>query len=893
MKCLNWIVVFFGIGAATSPAQQTLPSYPPPAPPAYPSATFVYAPYNLDQPLVQGYLNEFWNNYGMAAGPYEKTGAVTEISNIACCFEWDSMKACWQNENTTSNPTPYSQMMTTLSAGPIGGGSTVVDGIQQNGMEPEGYLWQASGQEMWFQGNPGHAFHFDQEPGYICAVYNEYMWSGNDAFLTKALPMLQAIMTFMLNNAGTGGENSPEGLFLTPTTNGYTGNSNPPPLDNTGLPNDGSIPESGPPTTGGAPSTYMDGVESGYADAWIDADYYTALQDMVELEDAAVAAGIQTADPSLGDECTAALQNYKANYENTFWVSQSGIGRFAGWMDVSGQQHDSGYTYVNLEALARGLGTPEEAYEILTQWLDNPNSAEAILFNPNPGNDPGAHYGSTDPYDLVVAPRTETTRVPNTDWDLWSIPDRNNTDPIPPDREYGYGAEDGGGLVWVNYYDVMARLRYLDADNAYTKLTTLLWRCANDPAGDFLSCGRNSNGNAVRPANGYGEELNQLQIDGSETGICALSMLNGFMGVQAHLNGLNITPQLPGRMFSAANNDVYYLGGSTPIAESRGTVISSQEYNAVGDNTTYTLSSASDTMEQRFTPPGGPFNTVAVFVNMNVPSGVSTDVTLNSVTGGVETPIASERATIQENPSWVYFAFPSQSASGTQQYSIQLTNVANGMLTWYQNSGGTLGPCYHNGGSTLTGSYDARIDEESLNSSNNFVDYSLSNSPDLLNSTTNTTEQETLAAQAPFCRLAVRVGTSGTTTSQCKLTLQRLMGVAGNGTNNWQTVAAQQFDNVVQSMANQGWITLKLADQPAGTYLITLSYVSGKISWFRNSTGTSTVLTAATNGTATSQTSVPGVRDVWTQGQIYNISIGSPPTVTTTVNAGSSYIYNP
>ena len=93
--------------------------------------------------------------------------------------------------------------------------------------------------------------------------------------------------------------------------------------------------------------------------------------------------------------------------------------------------HDAGYTYANLLALGRGLGDSTKAYKVF-DWLDN-GTAEATVG--------GGHVGSTNIYQLVVAPRS-TARVPNADWHEWSMPGRNEDggDSMYP---YGRNVEDG------------------------------------------------------------------------------------------------------------------------------------------------------------------------------------------------------------------------------------------------------------------------------------------------------------------------------------------------------------------------------------------------------------------------------------------------------------------
>jgi hypothetical protein len=71
--------------------------------------------------------------------------------------------------------------------------------------------------------------------------------------------------------------------------------------------------------------------------------------------------------------------------------------RYAGFND--GVKHDSGYTFLNLEILARGLGNQDKANKIFA-WLDS----------------------DSDIYHYEFAPRTNSYNIPDSDWDGWSDP---------------------------------------------------------------------------------------------------------------------------------------------------------------------------------------------------------------------------------------------------------------------------------------------------------------------------------------------------------------------------------------------------------------------------------------------------------------------------------------
>ena len=84
------------------------------------------------------------------------------------------------------------------------------------------------------------------------------------------------------------------------------------------------------------PSTYMDQVTSGWKDAWIVLTFYTALQNMIELETVVGNVEMKTLYQSL-------VNNYDQLFDETFWNKTTG--RYIGWIDKNGNKHDSGHVF--------------------------------------------------------------------------------------------------------------------------------------------------------------------------------------------------------------------------------------------------------------------------------------------------------------------------------------------------------------------------------------------------------------------------------------------------------------------------------------------------------------------------------------------------------------------
>lgn len=138
-----------------------------------------------------------------------------------------------------------------------------------------------------------------------------------------------------------------------------------------------------------------------------------------------------------------AVQEHAARF---FWNDQTG--RYIGWQDLDGQRHDYGFTFVNLEATAYGLATPEQGRSIF-DWLDG---RRIIAGDTSQGG---------DIYHWRFGPRSTTKR--NVETYVWAWSD-------PKAIAWGDQVQDGGAVLGFSYFDLMARLRILGPDDAWRRL---------------------------------------------------------------------------------------------------------------------------------------------------------------------------------------------------------------------------------------------------------------------------------------------------------------------------------------------------------------------------------------------------------------------------------------
>ncbi|CAF1960795.1 unnamed protein product [Rotaria magnacalcarata] len=454
-------------------------------------------PFNSSSSILTKQLNSFWSIYGNCEEKLDTTDNC--FGDNPAWAEWDSLKFSWNDRNSYRD-----HGKTTLFRFPIIG----INGTE--GEMSDGFLWSWIDSERWpdARGSHGHvaSYHFDQLPRFTAAIYQYYVWTGDRIFLQSILPRAELVVNFLISNM-----NGSAGIPINTINDGISENSR--------------------------PSTYMDQVKSGWKDAWIALTFYTALNNIAALESVVGNETNREFYQSLADKLNSA-------FDDIFWNETTG--RYAGWVDRNGNQHDSGYVYINLEAIARGLGNRSKADRIF-DWLSRP--ADPILIGP--------HNGSTDVYHNIVAPRTTTENVRQSDWDGWSDPDEGR-------RPYGGLVESGGTMMWLTYYDVMARLRFNYTDEAFNILNNMLERVDNDS-----NC-LTFNYEKGRIRDDFGEDFVQIgsNFPFPESGIAAISFLHGFVGVTAQIDGLKICPQLPSSL-DFIQAQVNYIGVTLTIRVSK------------------------------------------------------------------------------------------------------------------------------------------------------------------------------------------------------------------------------------------------------------------------------------------------------------------------------------
>ena len=215
-------------------------------------------------------------------------------------------------------------------------------------------------------------------------------------------------------------------------------------------------------------STYWDIVSLAPNSSYVNALYYKALQNMAYLEDAVAKNNVNVAMPSVKTTLTGANVTYsytanqlrsmaetvktavsadlnetkKTGYFKTFNVTIDGQTKTAGRF-IEGYygdtQIDFGAVALNLMILESGVATAEQKEKVLN-WIASIDDLYAYTF----------------------APKTNTEDLINQY--CWAY----------TASEYGVSCQNGGAILFVSYYDILARAQVYGAENAYARLSEIM-----------------------------------------------------------------------------------------------------------------------------------------------------------------------------------------------------------------------------------------------------------------------------------------------------------------------------------------------------------------------------------------------------------------------------------
>ena len=326
-------------------------------------------------------------------------------------------------------------------------------------------------------------------------------------------------------------------------------------------------------------STYWDIISLAPNSSYVNALYYKALMNMAYLEDALTANGVTVAAPSvkttmagqaiaytytanqlraMAAQVKAAVsatldESTKTGYFKTFEVQVGGktlsAGRFIeGYYGE--KQIDFGAVALNLMILESGVASEEQKAMVLN-WLASVDNL----------------------YEYVFAPKTNTEDL--ADQYCWGY------------QEAGYGnsCQNGGAILFVSYYDILARAQVYGAENAYERLTEIMAWFA-DVTAAFEASGKTNAKEFFLPYyETHGGSLQGRNEEGAfglhaefiENAILHTIVPNAFFGLDTYYDAqslvMQVAPNLPQAVGTWKMEGVRYAGLSYDIAVANNFVV--------------------------------------------------------------------------------------------------------------------------------------------------------------------------------------------------------------------------------------------------------------------------------------------------------------------------------
>lgn len=299
----------------------------------------------------------------------------------------------------------------------------------------------------------------------------------------------------------------------------------------------------------GVGNNYWDLLPFGGKDFQATLYFYDALLRMADLE-AAIAQnpewGIaEMFNPSDLRKHAAGIRTFSQDF---FWNEKTR--RFVCAVDVDGAAHDYGFTFLNTDAIQRGMATPEQAQSIM-DWISGRRFVS------------GDTSRAKDIYHWRFAPRSTTVRNTNYYSSVW---------PSPEALPFGEQVQDGGAVLGFSYDDLMARLKVYGPDNAWERLKEIIdWYQEVQAEGGvrayYAGAGRgNLQGGGTAGGLGIDEEF-------FESALVPQVMLYGFMGFEPRMDGFALSPELPAGWPSLTVTDVSFQGGTYDLHAEKGRVV--------------------------------------------------------------------------------------------------------------------------------------------------------------------------------------------------------------------------------------------------------------------------------------------------------------------------------
>ena len=326
-------------------------------------------------------------------------------------------------------------------------------------------------------------------------------------------------------------------------------------------------------------STYWDIVSLAPNSSYVNALYYKALMNMAYLEDALMANNVTVERPTVKTTLAGADITYsytaaqlrdmaatvkaavtatlnetnKTGYFKTFNVTVGGktmqAGRFIEGY-YGNTQIDFGAVALNLMILETGVAT-EEQKALVLNWMASID----------------------DLYEYTFAPKTNTEDLENQYCWAYAAAD------------YGVSCQNGGAILFVSYYDILARAQVYGANNAYERLQEIMtWFADVEEA--FIASGETNAKKFFEPYyNALGLTLQGRNEEGSlglhaefvENAILYALVPNAFFGMDTYYADdalvVEVAPNLPDAIGTWKMEQMRYAGLTYDLAVANNFVV--------------------------------------------------------------------------------------------------------------------------------------------------------------------------------------------------------------------------------------------------------------------------------------------------------------------------------
>ncbi len=315
----------------------------------------------------------------------------------------------------------------------------------------------------------------------------------------------------------------------------------------------------------GAPNGFWDIYPAGNLNTDANIYFYEALLALADMEEALAKNGISVTEMAsiewydLAGVKQSATYNYtadslrmlaetvKSKIQTTFYNSTTG--RFA-WSvyDVdskggnkAGSLMDYGFTELNLHAVEAGIATTEQETSIMS-WISGTRTVS------------GDKVTGADIYEQPFAP--VSTTKDNQKWrlnsQLLSMTESDFT-AFYIDKAFGERCQDGGTIMHVSYYDILARAKTYGADDAYARIEEIQnWftavKAANEDATGWADFFKNYYTGTNDLQGGDTQGKYGLQDEFKEAIMVMATAPKIFLGLDAKYDTLTIAPNLGSKL---------------------------------------------------------------------------------------------------------------------------------------------------------------------------------------------------------------------------------------------------------------------------------------------------------------------------------------------------------